>query len=333
MNQEAPFALQIEPVEGCTLACSFCGISSIRTNGADAATGKHGLGSPPYRRMSMSTVHRLASEVARLGWNPRIEFAMHGEPTLHPQLTDMVRAFRVALPKAYIMVTSNGSALTSVEKIAALFDAGLNTLALDDYKHANFIQRVRPMLNELNIVDGVPTFNYPAQPLGNPHKRHNKKMATIIADVSDNTTGTHQLTNQGGSNSLPAEELSERCAKPFRELSVRWDGNVALCCDDWRGQYKVGNVDTLKLDALWNHPRFEAARRTLMQGQRTFGPCRGCNVRTHRNGLLPDKKGQLDMPAPDAKTRATIRDALKGQMFTLKLASPIEAARVGRDEK
>lgn len=27
----------------------------------------------------------------------------------------------------------------------------------------------------------------------------------------------------------------KRCAMPFREMAIRWDGSVALCCDDWRG--------------------------------------------------------------------------------------------------
>jgi len=333
MNQEPPFALQIEPVEGCTLACSFCGISSIRSNGADAATGKHGTGSPPYRFMDMATVYRLAEEVHRLKWNPRIEFAMHGEPTLHRMLPNMIRAFRMLLPKAYIMVTSNGSGVTTTEKLLGLFNAGLNTLALDDYKHAHFMQRVRPLVHEAMLVHGIPYFNYPADPRGNPHQRHAKRMVAILADISANSTGTHQLTNQGCSNSIAAEELNERCAKPFRELSVRWDGNVALCCDDWRGVYKIGNVQHMPLDTLWNHERFEAARRTLYAGQRTFAPCRGCNVRTYRNGLLPDKKGQGTMPAPDADTRRTVRGALAGQVFTLKLASPMRAVRIGRDEK
>jgi radical SAM protein with 4Fe4S-binding SPASM domain len=321
VNQEPPFAIQLEPTEGCSLACSFCGIQSIRDNGADADTGTHGKVSAPYKFMNLYTVAKVASSAKRLGWNPRWEFAMHGEPTLNKQLAEMVAVVRQHHPRGYIMVTSNGSGLLGQPgKIKALFDAGLNTLALDAYKHANFVQRLQQELGVAQVVDGIEVCHYPLNPAGNPHHRHHGKMISIVADISDNTSGTHQLTNQGG-NSFAAEQvnLEQRCAKPFRELSVRWDGNVALCCDDWKGQYKIGNVNDTPLEALWNHPHFEAARRKLYAAQRDFGPCAGCNVRTYRNGLLPDKKGLQAMLRPNAETRQHIRTALRGKVYTIKL--------------
>jgi radical SAM protein with 4Fe4S-binding SPASM domain len=328
--QEPPFAIQLEPVEGCTLACSFCGIQSIRDNGANADAGRHGKHSPPYRFMFWGTVHRVATEAARLGWNPRWEFAMHGEPTLHKDLELMVRIIREHHPKGYIMVTSNGSGLLGTDglsKIKVLFKAGLNTLALDMYNHAPFKDKLTDItLAAEEILDLVgpddagfdTVYRYPRDKAGNPHKRHARRMVTLVSDISDNSTGTHQLTNQGG-NSFAVERLDQRCAKPFRELSVRWDGHVALCCDDWPGRYKVGNVNAMPLDELWNHPRFEAARRMLYHSLRDFGPCAGCNVRTHRNGLLPDKHGKLAMPRPDATTRKHIGDALAMQVVPNKV--------------
>lgn len=320
----APYAIQMEPAEGCNLACSFCGISSIRNNGADAELNIHGKNSAPYRFMSLETNERVASEVAKLAWNPRFEYAMHGEPSMNQQLAEMVATTRKHNPKAYIMVTSNGGGFVknASERITALFDAGLNTLALDDYKHSGgLLTRVLAQIDE--TLAPWHTYTYPAQPEGNPHKRHNKRKLVVIHDISENDTGNHQLTNQGGSSfkSL-GEPLAERCAKPFRELSVRWDGAVAICCDDWPGKYKIGNVNELGLDAIWYHPRYEAARRKLYAADRDFGPgapCTGCNVRTYRNGLLPDKLGKSTMASPDAQSANYVKQALGGQVFSIKL--------------
>lgn len=318
---DAPFAIQLEPVEGCSLACSFCGIQAIRDNGADAELGVHGKNSAPYKFMEAETLERIASNARKLGWNPRWEFAMHGEPTMHPDLPGLVRIVRKHHPKGYILLTTNGSGLLKKpnRQIEALFDAGVNTLALDDYKHSG--GWVKKILDDIPYeLAGYNIYRYPDDPRGNPHHRHNKQMLVIINDISENTDGNHKLTNQGGA-SFKAEALAQRCAKPFRELSVRWDGNVALCCDDWQGKYKIGNVLEDDLQALWYHPRMEAARRRLYLSDRSFGPCNGCNVRTMRNGLLPDKLGRSEMAAPDEESNAVIKEAMRGKVFSIKLAA------------
>lgn len=320
MNQEPPFAIQLEPVEGCSLACSFCGLQAIRDNGADAWLEVHGKNSVPYRFATSALIERVALEIKRLGWNPRIEFAMHGEPTMHPDLPLLIRLVRKHLRRVYIMVTTNGSGITTAERIGALFDAGLNTLAFDMYKHAKWRSTTyQALLKYANDNAGMGFYRYPRDDAGNPHHRQMLKRITVINDISDNSSGTHQLTNQGG-NSGSVEALQQRCAKPFRELSIRWNGMVALCCDDWKGEYKVGNAAAMPLDELWNHPRFEAARRVLYRGDRAdIKVCSGCNVRTYRNGLLPDKMGKETMLDPDTNTYTTITSAQAGKVFSIKL--------------
>lgn len=305
MTQTPPFALQIEPVEGCTLACWFCGLQAIRDNKADATLAVHGKISTPYKFMQASTARRVVDEVRRLKWNPRVEFAMHGEPTLHKELPGFVEMFR----DYSTMVTTNGAGVTKIEHVTRLFAKGLRTLAIDDYEQANYVARIREWVFEMRDF-GIHVYEYPRDREGNPHARVREKRIVLIHDISDNTKGTHTLSNQGGNSLPPLEEpLSQRCAKPFRELSVRWNGDVAVCCDDWKGEYIVGNVNNMPLDALWNHPRFEAARRALYHGRRDLlKPCNVCNVRTYRNGLLPDKHGKETLPQANSKDREVMRD-------------------------
>lgn len=321
MMQEPPFSLHLEPTEGCSLACSFCGISSIRDNGADAEAEVHGKNSAPYRFMQLDTVTRIVREVQRLGWNPRVELAMHGEPSMHPDLDTVIKIIRMFLPEVSIMVTTNGSGLIHAGKVDALFCAGLNTLAFDDYKHSAWREKINAILVAYAEAAHISLYRYPENANGNPHQRFHKKRIVVIRDISDATEGTHQLTNQGANSFAPVvASLQKRCAKPFRELSIRWDGSVALCCDDWKGVYKIGNVNNVNLDAIWTHPRFEAARRYLMVGDRaSLQPCAGCNVITYRNGLLPDKKGQQTILPPDDLTRLVANEAMSGPVFSLKL--------------
>lgn len=320
-TQEPPFAIQVEPTEGCTLACSFCGLQSIRDNGADAESETHGKNSPPYKFMSLATAKRIATEIRDAHWNPRIEFAMHGEPTVNPLLPEIIKIFRKALPDVSLMVTTNGSGVTTPERIHALFNAGLNTLAVDNYKHADFVMRMRRN-GCFNLYEDYQYFRYPRDREGNPHARYFDQRIVVIDDISTNDKGNHQLTNQG-SNSFDSldEPLMKRCAKPFRELSIRWDGNIAICCDDWKGEYKIGNVLNRSLEGIWNDPVWQAARIALYHGRRDMiGVCSGCNVKTYRNGLLPDKLGKETLPKPGEKTKALIAYAQKGKVFSIKEA-------------
>jgi radical SAM protein with 4Fe4S-binding SPASM domain len=307
--QEAPFSIQMEPVQGCNLGCDFCGIHAIGYQ-------RKGRG---LDMMDVATAESVAQQAAALGWNPRIEFAMHGEPTLHPDLPGLIAPFRKYLPKSYLLVTSNGGGLLTdtIASVQALFDAGLNTLALDDYDTNKIVQRILRNIGDDVLFD---VYDYPrTHPKASPHTRTTGHRVVIVEDLTTANAGTHSTLHNSAGDAGPLDfsKNAQRCAKPFREISVRWDGNVAVCCNDWSGTFKVGNVLSDGLDAVWQHPRMQAARRALYSGDRSLlVPCRGCNATTYRNGLLPDKKGKEALPAPDVDDLLTLAEATEGDPYT-----------------
>jgi len=311
-EQEPPFAIQVELVEGCQLRCSFCGLNGIR--------GKENN----FKFMEYSTFLSLLLQVRKLKWNPRIEFAMHGEPSFHPNLVGMVGLVYDTLPKYHLMLTTNGGGFLKppgpLKNIENLFDAGLTILALDDYEGVKIIEKIRL---QLEGFDRVPVYEYPQDTRGNPHRRGHR-FVSFIADISKTATGTHSVLNNHSGSGAPLDfsRIHERCEKPFRELSVRWDGNVAISCNDWEGRFKCGNVVTDGVMAIWNGPRMNAARQKLYHGQRDFGPCYGCNSRGYRTGLLPDKKGLKTLPLPDEETDKFIAEALAGPSYTERVRRP-----------
>lgn len=321
-KQEAPFAVQVELVEGCNLRCGFCGLNGIRGR-------EHNL-----KLMEHDTLASLCQQMQDASWNARVEFAMHGEPTLHPHAADMVRTAREHLPRAWLMMTSNGGGLVGsscVAKVRALFDAGLNVLALDDYDGVRLVPKIRESLRQAeDLPPNLQLREYPEDPLGNPHRRGAPSTAVVsfVADISKvrKGDGTHSLLNNHAGSGAPLNDsqAGSRCAKPFRELSVRWDGSVALCCNDWRGAYKCGSVVSDGLLTVWNGAAMDAARRRLVQGQRDFGPCRGCDAVSYRVGLLPDKKGQVAMPRESQASRRALEEATAGAPYTAPVLRPWE---------
>lgn len=310
MTQTPPFSVQVELVEGCTLACEFCGINGIREKPGN------------FKHMKAATAVRIAMELKRLkadGWNPRIEFAMHGEPSMHEYLDVVVNAFREALgPKTSLVMFSNGSGFLSnpTKKINSLLEAGLNTLGLDNYEHVSIVPRV------IGSYQGpYPVYHYPEQEEHNLHsgRRVGHKDIVVIRDITTAAFGNHSTLNThcGGGTEVPESmPLKQRCAKPFREMSFRWDGNVAICCNDFRGVYKCGNILELPMDALWNNQAFHSARKKLYHSDRGFDPCDKCNAKSMRVGLLPDHRGNEVLQYADATDAAVIAEATAGASYT-----------------
>lgn len=323
-KQDAPFAMQIELVEGCNLRCPFCGLNGIRE------PKNHN-----FKFMKPAVLASVLHQTVQLNWRPRVEFAMHGEPTMHEDYVSMVRVARESAPDLQLMMTSNGGGLLrgrgAIYNIAQLFEAGLNVLALDDYAGIMICTKIRAQMKEYKEAlaeAGVQIYEYPRDPMGNPHMRRAKSamVVTLIEDISKAAKGTHaSLNNHAGAGAPKNDSMQgKRCAKPFREISIRWDGNVAICCNDWRGLYKCGNVHTEGLEAVWNGAAFVAARKKLYHGERDFGACDGCDAKSYRTGLLPDKFGKVKLPRVNTEDERAIKQAQTGAPYTKPVLRPWE---------
>jgi radical SAM protein with 4Fe4S-binding SPASM domain len=317
-TQEPPLSLSIELSEGCNLRCNFCGIAGIQE--------KQGHG---YKFMKPETLESLMRQVADLGWNSRIGFAMRGDPTAHPEYARMISIVHEYRPKTTKLLLTNAGGLLRkpgpVANVMSLFDAGLTVLGLDHYTDIKFVPKVLEALSEHGRLTsgkmhklGFMFYEYPQDPEGNPHTRRNAKTRTLvrIRDIawtnSNDKKGNHnRLSNHAGSGAPPNESMAgKRCVLPFRQLAIHQDGEVAICCNDWRGVYRCGNVVTDGVAAVWQSAAMGAAREMLGQGKREFAPCKGCDHRSYRVGLLPDILGRGTLRKPDAQTRRDVEAAL-----------------------
>lgn len=309
-KQEPPFAVQIELTEGCNLRCTFCGINGIRT--AERV----------YKLMTHKTAEAIASQIAAAGWNPRIEFAMHGEPTMHPKAAEIVAIFRKHLPKVSMLMLSNGGGLVAAPGplIADLFQAGLNTLGLDEYQGVKLVPKILGELGKASAPHAYEFFVYPDQPEGNPHQRQSprKRRLVHIRPIDAQTQGTHSTLNNHAGSGAPRNSSGQGkpCAKPFRELSFRWDGSAAICCNDWRGELALGSIHKEGLLGIWHSKVADEARKRLVVGLRDFGPCGGCDAVSYRVGLLPDKLGRVTLPKPTKAGLELLKEAAKRKPLT-----------------
>ena len=190
--QEPPFCVQVELVEGCNLRCGFCGLNGIR--------GKENV----YKFMTVELATHLAEAIRDTeGWNPRIEFAMHGEPSMNPAMIPILDTFREHLPKAHLMMTTNGAGfLRDPARIDAVLRS-LNVLAMDWYEGIAIV----PKLLEAYKGPIVPK-RYPQDMGANPHKRrhHSEHDWVVIQDIAVAIKGTHSSLNNHAGAGAPKND-------------------------------------------------------------------------------------------------------------------------------
>jgi hypothetical protein len=292
--------------------CSFCGIHGIRRKAGG------------YNFMTLETARDIAVSIKALGWNSRIEFAMHGEPTMNPKLIEIIKVFRTHLPKNYLLLETNGRGIIDapVDYVEALKNAGLNCLAIDEYHGTPWAADI---VNKLR-ADGQTVIDYPANKAGNPHQRKTGFTIVRVAPITLSGEGTHATLNNhcGCGGPLDFSKNNKRCAKPFREMSIRWNGAISICCNDWRGIVKAGKIND-GFEQVWNGEVFQSTRRILLEGRRDLiGICNGCNAVSYRPGLLPDLLGQVELSEATQSDVSVLAKASAGPIMATRNLRPWE---------
>jgi len=242
-----------------------------------------GVASLPKERyfMTLESAEAISSVCAQLNPQARVEFAMHGEPLLNPEWFTIIALFRQSM-KAQLQLTTNGTLTVGdwATWLRWFTLAGLNVVLVDLYEPYGGELRQEILANTLAPWRCVNFYESRFSPWHNHGA--NCHVVVLMDDLMKRSgeRSSRKITNQGGNSPLrpPLEKpLAKTCTIPFRELSVRWDGQVGICCNDWRLQYRVGNIID-EGTALWGNERFMGARRLLQAKQRSFSPCAVCDV-------------------------------------------------------
>ena len=282
-----PYAIKLELVRGCTARCPFCALRHMEWV------------DEPYEYMAEKTFVKIMEDLKT--WLPkfRLEFANRGEPTLHPKLVEFTKIAREVNPQCQILLTSNTDLSKKngmdwyVNLIKSFYEAGGNVVLLDCYV-ANRYKDVSEAFESRH--DDFPFIEYFfGESEFNPYYyRKPKFKALVIKDASVENGSTKENAilhyhNQGGNASVNMkalkiwrikqidEPMEKMCVRPFRELTIHYDGTVPICCDDWREQAVISHVKKESLKNIWFNS-FNKRRKQLLNKDRSSEPCNKCTV-------------------------------------------------------
>jgi radical SAM protein with 4Fe4S-binding SPASM domain len=234
----------------CNRSCFFCNRPWDDSGKRIDANGDHVL-------RSMPTEHalRIMREAVALGFRGKIAFHHMSEPFLDPRIIEMAWAAKRMGLRPY--EHTNGDVLRRDDELCRA------AIGVFDY-----------------IVVGL--YDYETE----------SERDAEIAFWRDRLRGTDVRFSLGEQvfprNLTPMDARMFRekqpfpggvCRRPLDRLLVHYDGNIALCCEDMKDDFDLGNAFERSVEELWYSERHVGIVRDLEQGRREqFKLCAGCPI-------------------------------------------------------
>ncbi len=286
----SPPVVMIEPTNICNLQCPLC------PSGNGTLKRKKGYMDLKVFKKIIDNIEKTAFMVVL--WN-------QGEPYLNKDFSKMVK---YASDKGlFTLVSTNGNIDYKAEEI---INSGLDSMivSLDGTTQETYNKyRINGKLDK--VLEGVKKIVAAKKKLNksNPLLRwqflvmkHNEHEIEKIKQLSkeyevdnlelksvqiyskedvhkflpENTKYRRYKVN--GDNFELKFGIKNRCRRIWTNAVVNWDGEVAICCFDKDGEYKVGNVMDTGLNQLWKNNKIMKIRNQILEDRKQIPICRNC---------------------------------------------------------
>jgi len=240
---------------------------------------EHSSNHPPeLMDMPFEMVMKVIDEFTKKGGSS-IKFVYLGEATLYKYLVD---AIFYAKSKGVIetILSTNGSLLTKTLSIK-LIRAGLDwiTFSIDSCK-PEIYKQIRINGNLEIVTKNVKYFHQIRKELNSKKPKIRIQCIRMDLNKDEIDSGEYRrfweiygdeirfshLETYDNTKILP-EAPDFFCTSPFRRLTIRADGKIALCCGERRDNKIFGDINENTIEEIWLGKEFNKVRDMLKEGK------------------------------------------------------------------
>lgn len=290
-----PSVMQIEPTNACNLRCPLC------------PSGVHAF-SRPIGMMPFSLYKELMDEVGNhlslmVLWN-------WGEPFLHPELPRMIRYAKSM--NIAVITSSNAQMISDKTAVEEVVRSGLDTLAIamdgtsqetyESYRVGGdlakvleclrLIRETKRRLNSrsplVNVRVVVSRENeHELQAIADLAQRHGADLVTFRAMSMPDCCGdnldqkyapdndSYRMYEYDGDGTRKSSSFT--CRRPWKRLTVNWDGTIVGCEHDFDNSTPYGKFpDDGSVMQILNSARAREFRRQFLKERKAFDFCAHC---------------------------------------------------------
>lgn len=256
-----PQRIHVETQTRCNSKCAFC-----------AASVQHEK--RPNLVMPDELIDKILDELEEINYSNYLFFYNNNEPFLDQRIFEIIAKARKMLPNVYLELISNGT-LLNMEKVIQIFDNGLDSLKINDYRGADHVIKGEQSSNIQKIKDEVASGRrFKGEIVDGKYSMRIRINLKCIDAVLGKRAGSAPNRKD------KIDVMSSPCLRAFEMLTVNPEGKVALCSNDLYVEESMGNVNEQSLISIWQSPAYQQVRQELLKGNRSIkSTCSKCDHR------------------------------------------------------
>ena len=277
--QRLPPMVILDVTNTCNLKCIHCPQPMLQA-------------SPGFKPNHMKWAHftKIVDEIGAAGEKMLLRIAGDGEPSIHPDITEMVRYAKQKAPHAALNLTTNGLVMDRAQADAML-EAGIDLVdfSIDAYSKAAYdeVRRggkyERLLANIFGFLDRRKV-----------HRAKTKVMVSFVVQ-KENAQEVDLFRNfwtpvvdrvlirqlHSAVNQIPSEKIAESrelngatqrerfpCPHLWKRLTIDFRGLVKFCAHDWVHEEGVtlGRIEESSLEEIWHGHMLQTIRNHHVRG-------------------------------------------------------------------
>ncbi|RJP84785.1 MAG: radical SAM protein [Desulfobacteraceae bacterium] len=287
-----PESIQIQTHSFCNGRCLYCPYPEL----------SHKLN---QGKMDRELILKIADEVTKWDTLRQVMLMLQNEPLLDKDFFETIKYFKILNPRLNLATVTNGT-LLNPSVIEQILNSSLDELmiSLDAFSKQTY-EKLHPgfsfekILNSIRLLSQLKTDRLSVKLSFVLTRQNHGELPGFINFAQNNRMGwrvMHVLNRANNVNNynefrfsrLTWKSLKLRliykyfyraCALPFSNMSVLFNGDVLICCNDWHRKAVIGNVNSESLDQIWNGEMMNYLRKQIIQKRyREISACSQCTL-------------------------------------------------------
>ena len=193
--------------------------------------------------LSTDKVIEILKYLGKIKYSKYVAFHNYSDPLQDPRLLYLIKKTKKHAPKAKVFILTNGWFLDQ-NILNDLNKLGVSKVRVSAYNDSDYKRLGKLKSKKTYRVKRIKEFDY--------------RLDYYVSEE---------------------KPLKEPCYAPLGEVVIRCNGNVVLCCKDWKDTIVFGNVYKKPLKKILQNPKMKAIYKRLSKGDRYLQICRYCRTK------------------------------------------------------